>query len=94
MCGIRAEMDVATWNFCSAVGHALDVVVTDTKKKHRRGNSLNTSTHLDHWCVWEFTPGDLRQQNSVGLCLSLQTNKQTCAKLAKPETKISLVWLT
>lgn len=29
MCGIRAEMDVATWNFCTAVGHALDVVVTD-----------------------------------------------------------------
>lgn len=28
-CGIGAEMDVATWNFCSAVGHALDVVVTD-----------------------------------------------------------------
>lgn len=43
MCGIRAEMDVATWSFCSAVGHALDVVVTD--KKHRRSNSLNTSTH-------------------------------------------------
>ena len=29
MCGIWADMDVATWSFCSAVGHALDVVVTD-----------------------------------------------------------------
>lgn len=29
MCGIMAEMDMATWNCCAAVGHALDVVVTD-----------------------------------------------------------------
>lgn len=24
-----AEMDMATWNFCTAVGHALHIVVTD-----------------------------------------------------------------
>lgn len=28
-CGIEAEMDMATWNFGTAVGRALDVAVTD-----------------------------------------------------------------
>lgn len=36
MCGTVAEMDMATWNFCTAVGHALDVVVADNKKKTKK----------------------------------------------------------
>lgn len=53
--------------------------------KHRRGNSLSTSTHLDHWCVcvwcvWEFTPWDLAEQNCVSANSSLHTNKHALAK--------------
>lgn len=59
--------------FLTAVGHALDVVVTD---RNRRGNTVNTSAHLDHYRVREFTPGG---RNTTKECqiVSEPPNKQT-----------------
>lgn len=52
------------------------------------GNTVNTSAHLDHDRKREFKPGDVAQQNSVRLYLSLWTNKQ----LAEQSKQIYTQW--